>query len=336
MTLPDNLAHTPPIDRFEVASTVSKEAAERLRMIYSFLRSMPTPVRPSSSEEWDRNAAQSNAFGETMSQPVIEALGSDVAEEVLGGVRVLRVRPSGWTRTERLLVYIHGGGYIGGSAKSTIGDAAHMAAATGHEVLSIDYTLAPRGKWQAVTDEVIAVWQALLATGFQPEAMGIYGGSAGGGLAAGAVLKMRDKSLPLPAALYLQSPWSDITPTGETLTTLAAAEPLLVGDSLYWGADAYADAEDQKHPYVSPVYGDYTKHFPPTLIQVGTREAFLSHAVRHYQAILSGGNESILDVYEGMPHGFPSLFMDTPEGQTAVARAAAFFARHLQNDLDNR
>jgi len=323
-----------PIDRFEVVSTVSKEASERLQLIYGFLKSMPAPVKPSSNEEWDDNAAQSNAFGEAMSKPVLDALGTSLADEIIGGIHTIWVKPADWKPSGRLLIYIHGGGYVGGSAKSTIGDAAHMAAVFGDEVLSIDYSLAPRAKWQAVTDEVIAVWKALIVSGYNPKSMGIYGGSAGGGLAAGAILKMRDLNIPLPAALYLQSPWSDITPTGETLKTLAAAEPLLVGESLYWGADAYADPQDQKHPYVSPVYGDYSKPFPPTLIQVGTREIFLSHAVRHYQAILAGGNESILDVYEGMPHGFPSLFMETPEGKTAVARAAAFFGKHLKNDLE--
>ena len=77
------------------------------------------------------------------------------------------------------------------------------------------------------------------------------------------------------------------------------------------------------------IYGDYTKAFPPTLIQAGTREIFLSHAVRQYQAIRAGGHEAILDMYEGMPHVHQTLIPNAPESRTAIARAAAFFEAHL-------
>ena len=92
---------------------------------------------------------------------------------------------------------------------------------------------------------------------------------------------------------------SDITAAGDSYATLASADPILNVTSLRWGAEAYAPLGDQKNPYVSPVYGDYSKAFPPTLIQVGTREIFLSNAVRQYQAIRGGGHEAVLDVYEG-------------------------------------
>lgn len=317
------------IERFEVPSTVSPEAKARLELIYRFLRAAPPQSKPTSIEEWDSRQAASDKFGISLSQPIVDALKVSLADDSLGGVPVVRFRPAGWKPTGQTLIFIHGGGYVTGSARGNASDAAQMAALTGNEVISVNYTLAPRGRWRAVTDEIVAVWQALLKSGAKPESIGIYGGSAGGGLAAGAVLKMRDKALPLPGALYLMSPWSDITATGDTITTLAAAEPLLTSESLAWGADLYADPADQKNPYVSPVYGDYSKAFPPTLIQVGTREMFVSHAVRHYQAIRGGGHEAVLDVYEGMPHGFPSLFTETPEGRTAFGRAADFFKTHL-------
>ena len=60
-------------------------------------------------------------------------------------------------------------------------------------------------------------------------------------------------------------------------------------DSLGNCADAYAAPAHQKNPYVSPVYGDYTLGYPPTLIQVGTKEIFLSNAIRHYHAIDNAG-----------------------------------------------
>ena len=171
----------------------------------------------------------------------------------------------------------------------------------------------PRGGWKSTTDQVLSVWQALLAKGSAPASIGLFGDSAGGGLAAGSVLKMRDQGLPLPGALYLMSPWSDVSDTGDSYQTLSPADPVLDLDSSSWNAAAYADPKDQKNPYVSPVYGDYSKAFPPTLIQDGTREMFLSNCVREYQAIRGGGHEAVLDLYKGMPHVFQASIPNTPE-----------------------
>lgn len=90
----------------------------------------------------------------------------------------------------------------------------------------------------------------------------------------------------MPAAVALWSPWADVTETGDTYITLEAAEPnylyeILLGPS----ANAYADPKDKKNPYVSPVYGDFKKGFPPTLIQGGTKEIPLSGFVRLCQAL---------------------------------------------------
>nr|WP_233151242.1 alpha/beta hydrolase [Sphingomonas sp. BT553] len=257
-----------------------------------------------------------------------DGLGLLVQEAVVGGVPVLRIRPPGYTPRNRTLIYAHGGGYVLFSARTSLTVPALMAVASGDEVISVDYTLAPRGNWRTATDQVIAAYKGVLGTR-KPKQIGMLGDSAGGGLVAGAVLKMRDQNVPLPGALYLLSPWADITDTGDTYTTLAAADPSLDAKSLKWGADAYAALADQRNPYVSPVYGDYTKAFPPTLIQGGTREIFVSNFVRQYQAIRSGGHEAALDLYEGMPHVFQALIPNTPETASSIKCAAAFFDTYL-------
>jgi acetyl esterase/lipase len=106
---------------------------------------------------------------------------------------------------------------------------------------------------------------------------------------------MRDKGLGMPAAVVLWSPWADITNSGDSAITMTNLDPYYVYEKhLKKAADAYADPKDQKHAYVSPVYGDYTKGFPPTLIQGGTREIFLSHFVRQYRAIDAAGGTAVL------------------------------------------
>ena len=318
--------------RYQIAPTVSPEAARDLAANYRMMAAAPPPVRAVTLEDWDRqNAALELRFA-ARSKAYAEKLGVTMTDDRVGGVPVLRLRAANWRPGGPVLIYLHGGAYTRFSAHSEVIPPALMAAATGDEVISVDYTLAPRARWQAVTDQVLAVWRALLATPLAPGNIGIFGDSAGGGLAAGSVLKMRDQGLPLPGALYLISPGADITHTGDSIITLAAFDPMLNLDSVGWSAQAYADPADQKNPYVSPVYGDYSKPFPPTLIQGGTRELLLSGFVREYQAIRSGGHEAVLDLYEGMPHIFQGTTPDSPETRTAIARAAAFFVQHLQVD----
>lgn len=134
---------------------------------------------------------------------------------------------------------------------------------------------------------------------------------------------MRDQGQGMPAAVVLWSPWSDITETGDTYATLREVDFLRYKEQL-GPAAAYASPADQKHPYVSPVYGDYAKGFPPTLIQGGTREIFLSNFIRQYQAIDAAGGEVKLDLYEGLPHVFQVLLANTPESRLALRKMNDF------------
>lgn len=315
--------------RFQVPRTVSPEAATVLTAMYEASRQAPAATRPLSNTDFDNANRQMEAAFAPANAQLADTLGATIGHEAIAGVPVVRITPRDYVQGKRMLIYVHGGAYVYFSAGTLIGLPSLIADATGLEVISIDYTLAPHARWQAVTDQVLAVWKVLLADGFDADSVGLLGDSAGGGLAAGSVLKMRDQQLPLPGALWLVSPWSDISGAGDTYETLKPADPTLTPESLSWCADAYADPADQTHPYVSPVYGDYAKPFPPTLIQGGTREIFLSNFVRHYQAIRAGGHEAVLDLYEGMPHVFQSVVPDAPESKAAVARAVTFFDQYL-------
>ena len=318
-------------DRFTVPTTVSPEAAAQLGKLYARLAHAPKRERPKTQEDWDRANAQLAAIAAPISTATADALHVTRTEDHLGGVPVLRIRPANYKPGGPVILYMHGGAFTFLSAGTSLSIPALISTSSGHEVISIDYTLAPRADWHVITDQVLSVWKAVLASGVKPESIGIMGDSAGGALTAASVLKMRDQHLPLPGALYLISPGADISGAGDTYTTLAAADPVLSSETTSWSAEAYAPVADQKNPYVSPVYGDYTQAFPPTLIQVGTREHILSSSVREYQAIRSGGHEAVLDVYEGMPHVFISLIPQAPETKIAVKRATDFFAAHLRN-----
>ena len=314
---------------FSIPKTISPEAQTALAGFSRAAATVPLPAADD-LDGWKAVQQKIEQKRAAANAEVVKKYQPEITPRKLGGVPVLDIKPKGWQESGEVLVYTHGGAYTMYSARSRLMSAVPMAGETGFRVISVDYTLAPVGKWQEVTDQVVTVIQTLIKEGHSLKEIAVYGESAGGGLAAGTVLKLRDKGLGMPAAVVLWSPWADITETGDTYTTLQQADPLLnYPKNLKHCADAYADPADQKHPYVSPVYGDYSKGFPPTLIQAGTKEIFVSIAIRQYQAIDTAGIPVKLDLYEGMWHIFQVFNYELPESKLARKKVKAFLQQHV-------
>jgi len=270
-----------------IPTTISKEAQEELRKIASNSFDFKTPS-PDDLIGWKKLYQEIESMDLFRSQSFIDLYQPNITETKLGGVNVLDIKPKNWHDNGKVLVYTHGGAYTLLSANSSLSSSILAADATSLRVISIDYTVAPFSKWNQTTDQVISVIQALKdqQQGYSLDDIAIYGDSAGGGLATGSVLKMRDGGMGMPAAVVLWSPWTDVTQNGDTYFTLKDADPLLMNNQfLKNSADAYANPIDQKNPYVSPVYGNFSKGFPPTLIQGGTKEILVSDFVRLYQGL---------------------------------------------------
>lgn len=326
-------AATPvPPDGFFVPTTISPEAQAYLAQNYSrAARDAESLPAPGDLAAWRTAQAATETEALRYAAPAVAEYAPSITDATLGGIPVLDVRPRGWVEARQVVVYLHGGAYAFYSARSTLNASAPLAGDAGLRVVSIDYTLAPHATWRVITEQATAVVRALLAAGHAMNEIALFGDSAGGGLAAAVVLKLRDEGLGIPAALLLWSPWSDVTETGDTYATLAAADPSIVYPRvLARCAAAYADPADQTNPMVSPVYGDFGPGFPPTLIQAGTKEILLSGAVRLYRAIDDAGGTATLDVWEGMWHDFPAYPYHLPESRRARRKAATFLRSHLR------
>jgi epsilon-lactone hydrolase len=313
-----------------IPTTISKKAQEMLKnMTMNLPPSFVTPA-PDDLEGWKKLNQQISSMPIYGSQLTVDSYQPNVTVTKLGNVNVLDVKPKDWKDNGKVLVYLHGGGYTFFDANSTLGAAAPVANTTGLRVISVDYTLAPLSKLNQTTGEVVSVIQALKDQGYSLNDIAMYGDSAGGGLVAGSVLKMRDGGIGIPAAIVLWSPWTDITRSGDSYHTLKNADPLIPSDSMLKNmADAYVNPSDQKNPYASPVYGNFTKGFPPTLIQGGTKEILLSDFIRLYQAIDQANIPVKLDIYEGMPHDFQVLLYNTTESNTSLSKMSKFLHEHL-------
>ena len=316
-----------------IPATISKEAKEILE---NLTMNMPNIVIPSSDDlkGWQKLNQESSSMFMQMSQPIVDSYQPDVTATKLRDVNVLDIKPKDWKDNGKILIYVHGGGYTILGANSTLGNVAPVGNITGLRVISVDYGLAPFSKWNQTTNEIVSVVQELKDQGYSLDDIAMYGDSAGGGLVAGSVLKMRDEGLGMPAALVLWSPWTDVTGIGDTYFTLKNADitirPFLSEDSTLKNmADAYANPSDQKNPYVSPVYGNFSNGFPPTLIQGGAKEMLLSDFVRLYQALDQAAIPVKLDIYEGMPHVFQTFFPNTTESNMAISKTSDFLKEHL-------
>ena len=313
-----------------IPTTISKEAQEELRKIASNPFNFKSPG-PADMIGWKKLYQEHESMDLFHSQSIKDLYQPNITETKLGGVNVLDIKPKNWHDNGKVLVYTHGGAYTLLSANSSLSSSILAADATSLRVISIDYTVAPFSKWNQTTDQVISVIQELKdQQGYSLDDIAIYGDSAGGGLATGSVLKMRDSGMGMPAAVVLWSPWTDVTQNGETYLTLKDADPLLTNNQfLKNSADAYANPIDQKNPYVSPVYGNFSKGFPPTLIQGGTKEILVSDFVRLYQGLDQADVPVKLDIYEGMPHVFQYILIKTPESDISLSKMNNFLREYL-------
>jgi epsilon-lactone hydrolase len=193
-----------------IPETVSQEAQAFLRTLGDPALTPPFPD-PTDIDSWKKVQAFVEKDALAQAEPIVKCYAPTVTGRNVGGVAVLDVRPKGWKKNRKVVVYVHGGAHPLYSAKSTLGRAAIFAADTGHRVISVDYTLAPQAKFNQMSDEVVAVLRTLLKEGHSLADILIYGDSSGGGLAAAVVLKMRDKGLGMPVAAVLVSPWLDVT-----------------------------------------------------------------------------------------------------------------------------
>jgi len=338
-TIDENLKKSHPFSRYEIATlrddyyvtkTISKGAQDLMKARVRIGKSTAQfPKGDAPHSEWKKVQTHIDNLVLAGLQPIKDYYKSQIDTITIGGIRAIDIHPKNYKKSDKIAFYIHGGAYVVLSADVTLASMLPLAETSGLRIVAIDYTLAPQAKFKQITDEVISFYKGLLKE-YDSKNIVIYGDSAGGGLAAGSILKMRDLGIEMPAALVLWSPWSDIDQIGETYFTLADNDPSLVYNNFLENAAlAYAPKSEFKNPYVSPVYGDFRKGFPPTLIQVGSKEIFLSNAIRIYRAIDDANIEVKLDVYEGMWHVWQGHYL-LPESIKAVENTKKFMFKHLK------
>jgi len=243
----------------------------------------------------------------------------------IAGVTVNLITPEGVDASDDAPIYldIHGGALVAGGGEACRMMNTSASARAGLHTWGVDYRMPPDHPYPTPLDDCVAVYRALLDER-APEKIVVGGGSAGGNLVAAMLLRARDEGLPMPAALLLFTPEIDLTESGDSFDTNAGVDYVLV-ERLTASIALYAGDHDLTDPYLSPIFGDVTG-FPPTFVQAGTRDLFLSNAVRIHRKLRDAGVDAELHVWEAMPHGG---FFGAPEDAEIAVELRRFLTRVL-------
>lgn len=288
----------------------------------------PEPGFPATDEHtvWMQWRSRSNASMARLWAARIDPETPRARRINVNGVNVDVATPPGQTAGEwpgKVLLAIHGGALVAGNGEFSRLEASVHAQEQALTCYSVDYRMAPEHPYPASLDDCVSVYRALLAE-YGADSIVVAGASAGGNLAAAMVLRARDEGLPTPAALLLHSPEVDLTESGDSFQVNRGVDPVL--QPLMRVNLMYAGVHDLADPYLSPLFGDLTG-FPPTFISSGTRDLFLSNAVRMHRALRRAKVSAELHLWEGIGHGAPA---GSREEQELVEETRRFIRSQLE------
>jgi epsilon-lactone hydrolase len=231
-------------------------------------------------------------------------------------------------REDRVMLYLHGGGYVLGSMRTHRIMLSHISRAAGIKVLGLEYRLAPENPFPAPVEDTLTAYRWLLANGYEAQKIVLGGDSAGGGLVVAALVALRYLGEPRPAAGVCISPWVDMEATGQSFTTNASVDPSVSRERIINIARLYLAGKNPHAPLASPMYADL-HGLPPLLVQVGAIETLLDDARTLAARAQEAGVQVELEVWDDMPHVWHHFAPILPEGQQAIQRIATFLKAHM-------
>ncbi len=266
-------------------------------------------------------AAEKHRFrGSAEIVPVtLDAAGRQVAAG--GSLSAEWIRPKK-ADSHRVILYFHGGGFCLGSRATHRTVAVKLCESADARGLSVDYRLAPEHPFPAALDDAVSAYRWLLAQGISPESLVMAGDGAGGGLALSTAMALRDGGAPLPCALVLLSPWTDLAMTGWSLLTNGDKDIAQKLQTLAVSSRHYLKKTLPTHPFASPYFGRFDG-LPPMMIQAGSEEILRDDATRVAEKAEAAGVDVNCEIWEGMSHLF-QLHGRNSESKGAIARLGAF------------
>ena len=244
------------------------------------------------------------------------------------GVPAEMQKPDGAT-DENLIVYFHGGGYVGGSIASHRNLTGHLALHSRCRVLSVEYRLAPEHPHPAAVEDAVTSYKWAVAQGYEPGKIALAGDSAGGGLTAACLLALRDQDIQPPAAAMMISPWLDMGFTGKSMVANEGHDSSISAMGMPRIRELFLGDAPINDPLASPLDADL-EGLPPLLIQVGGEEVLLSDSQRFAEKATDAGVHVELRVWPEMFHVWHACVGLFQEAADAIDEMVEFVKPRVQ------
>lgn len=275
------------------------------------------------------------AFDPPITVPPVR--GTQVQRRRIGGVPVewtVAPRAREADDQERVILYLHGGGFVFGSPRSHRSMVSRLSHVTATPVASADYGMVPESTHAGSQRDALAVFRGLIDEGYPAESIIVAGDSAGGGLAAYVALAAAEQGLGRPAALVLLSPWLDLSPGGRSRTENHATEFFIAGDVLNKIARVLVTDPARRHGWPASPAGapeELLRQLPPTLLQIGDGEVLADDAVTFAERVGAAGGTAELQIFQGQAH-VVAMWANTPESRRALKEIAGWLRSALPDD----
>jgi acetyl esterase/lipase len=250
----------------------------------------------------------------------------EVKQLTIDGIKAEWLIPNG-ASSEKVILYVHGGGYVSGSCSDHRGIISKFALNTDVANLLYEYRLAPEHPFPAAIDDSVTVYQWLIQTGYKPENIIIAGESAGGGLTLALLLALKEQQIQMPKAAVSISPWTDLTCSSESYKTKNRLSPA-PHNSWYVFGSHYIGNNKANNPLISPLFGDL-KGLPSLLIVSGVDDELFEDGEKFSIKAKAAGVDVRFIAGEGMVHCYPLLAPMFPEATEAMSEIVDFIKEHL-------
>jgi len=227
-----------------------------------------------------------------------------------------------------IILYLHGGSYVFGAAKTHQAMLARLAEMTGLRAVLPEYRLAPENPFPAAVDDAVSAYQDLLARGYSPNRIALGGDSAGGGLVFALLDEIINKDMPKPGAVFAFSPWTDLTLSGDSLSKNANADMVLPANRAVEMRNLYLNNADPRDPRATPLLGCFTGA-PPVMLLVGKSEILLDDSRRMAKVLRDQHVPVTLEEWSDMPHVWVIFQGHLQEADDALADVAHFLDKTL-------
>lgn len=273
---------------------------------------------PQNLNEWHNLADNFAKAGAANALALAKKYNVDISEGKVAGVRTFTLIPAkiDSEKKDKVILYIHGGGYVLGSGVGGTAEAIYLAGLHNYKIVCVDYRMAPDHPFPAAIDDAFSVYKELVKE-YGAENIAVFGTSTGGAMTLILSLQAHEAGISQPKALVSGTPWADLDKIGDSYFVNDGVDNVLSNyDHLIKAAaQAYANGADLKDPLLSPVYAsdEALKDFPSTLLISGTRDLFLSNTVRMHKRLLLNDVNTDLVVYEALSHAQYYLNANAPE-----------------------